>query len=111
MLWGALNCQVRSLPDFPGGTACKNPPANGEDTGSISGPGRLHMPWNNYQSAHVPQLLSPHPRALEPQLRSTPARARALPQETMTMTMTSSPHSPQLEKAHSNADLVQPINR
>ena len=33
--------------DFPGGTVVKNPPANAEDTGSISGPGRSHMPQNN----------------------------------------------------------------
>ena len=29
------------------GTVDKNPPANVEDTGSIPGPGRFHMTWNN----------------------------------------------------------------
>ena len=33
--------------DFPGGPVHRNPPANTGDTGSISGPGRFHMPWGN----------------------------------------------------------------
>ena len=33
----------------------KNPPANAGDMGSISGPGRYHMPQSNYAS--VRQLL------------------------------------------------------
>ena len=33
--------------DFPGGTVVKNPPANAGDTGSIPGPGRSHVLWNN----------------------------------------------------------------
>ena len=33
--------------DFPGGSVVKNPPANAGDTGSISGPERFHVPWNN----------------------------------------------------------------
>ena len=33
--------------DFPGGAVVKNPPANAGDTGSIPGPGRLHMPRSN----------------------------------------------------------------
>ena len=32
---------------FPGGTVVKNPPANAEDMGSITGPGRSHMPHSN----------------------------------------------------------------
>ena len=32
---------------FPGGTVDKNLPVNAGDTGSISGPGRFHMPWSN----------------------------------------------------------------
>ena len=32
---------------FPGGPVDKNPPANAADMGSISGPGRSHMPWGN----------------------------------------------------------------
>ena len=31
-------------------------PANAEDMGSITGPGRSHMPWGN--EAHEPELLS-----------------------------------------------------
>ena len=33
--------------DFPGGAVVENPPANAEDTGSISGLGRSHMPRSN----------------------------------------------------------------
>ena len=32
---------------FPGGAAVENPPANAQDTGSIPGPGRSHMPQSN----------------------------------------------------------------
>ena len=32
---------------FPGGPVIKNLPCNSGDTGSISGPGRSHMPWRN----------------------------------------------------------------
>ena len=31
---------------FPGGPMVKNLPANAEDTGLITGPGRFHMPWS-----------------------------------------------------------------
>ena len=34
--------------DFPGGLAVKNLLVNGGDTGSIPGPGRLHMPQSDY---------------------------------------------------------------
>ena len=44
--------------DFPGGPAVKKPPANAGDTGSILGPGRLHMLQGNYDRA--PQLLEAH---------------------------------------------------
>ena len=33
--------------DFPGGAVVENPPANAGDMGSISGPGRSHMPRSN----------------------------------------------------------------
>ena len=33
--------------DFPGGAVVKNLPANAEDAGSISGPGRSHMLQSN----------------------------------------------------------------
>ena len=33
--------------DFPHGAVDKNPPTSVEDTGSIPGPGRSHMPWSN----------------------------------------------------------------
>ena len=32
---------------FPGGAVVKNPPVSAEDTGSIPGAGRSHMPWTN----------------------------------------------------------------
>ena len=31
----------------PGGPVVKNLPANAENTGSIPGPGRSHVPWGN----------------------------------------------------------------
>ena len=47
----------------------KNLPATGEDTGSIPGLGRFHMPWGN--EACGPQLPSPLcPRAGAPQEKS-----------------------------------------
>ena len=33
--------------DFLGGPVVKNLPANAGDRGSISGPGKFHMPWSN----------------------------------------------------------------
>ena len=57
------------LLDFPSGTVDKNLPASAWDTGSIPGPGRLHMSWAAKQ-AHVPQPPSLHSRAYKPQLRS-----------------------------------------
>ena len=45
------------IPDFPGGTVVKNPPANAGDMGLIPGLEISHVPWSN--QAHVPQLLSP----------------------------------------------------
>ena len=33
--------------DLPRGPAVKNLPAKAGDTGSIPGPGRFHMPWDN----------------------------------------------------------------
>ena len=53
---------------FPAGPVVKNLPCNAEDTGSIPGPGRSHMPRSNL--AHVPQLLSQCSRAHQPQLLS-----------------------------------------
>ena len=41
----------------------KNPPANAEDTGSIPGPGRFHMLWDNY--TYAPYLWSLRVRAQE----------------------------------------------
>ena len=45
-----------SMCDFPGGPVVKNQPANAGDWGSISGPGRSHMPRGNW--ARAPQLVS-----------------------------------------------------
>ena len=33
--------------DFPGGPVVENPPANAENTGSVPGLGRFHMPQGN----------------------------------------------------------------
>ena len=33
--------------DFPGGPVVNHPLASAEDMGSITGPGRFHMPWRN----------------------------------------------------------------
>ena len=52
----------RVFRDFSGGPVDKNPPASAEDTGSIPGPGRSHMPQSN--SVLVLQRLTPmQPRA------------------------------------------------
>ena len=77
---------------LPGGPVVKNLP-NAGDTGLTSSPGKFQMPWGN--SAHVPQLLSLCSRACGPQSEK--------PLDTMRSphtTRVSSPHSPQLEKAH-----------
>ena len=34
--------------DFPGGPVVNNPSAKSRDTGSITGPREVHMPWGNY---------------------------------------------------------------
>ena len=49
--------QLSCIPDFPGGTVVKNPPANAGDTGSIPGPGRSHM---------CAEQLSPQATTTEP---------------------------------------------
>ena len=75
---------------FPGGAVVKNPPANAGDTGSSPGPGRSHMPRNNWACA--PQLLSLRSRARAPQQEKPPQwEARALQRRV-------TPRSPQLEK-------------
>ena len=43
--------------DCPGGTVADRPPAKAGDTGSIPGPGGLHMPQSSQTCA--PQPLSP----------------------------------------------------
>ena len=43
--------------DVPAGPGVKNLPADAEDTGSIPGPGRSHMPQS--RSACVPRLQKP----------------------------------------------------
>ena len=56
----------------------KNLPANTEDMGSISGPGRSHMPWGN--KAHEPPLLSLRSRAHAPQQEKPPQWEAYTPQ-------------------------------
>ena len=73
--------------DFPGGAVIKNLPANEEDTGSIPGQGRSHMPWSNW--ARAPQLLSlcsttteaRAPRAHAPQQEKPPQWEAHTPQQ------------------------------
>ena len=56
------NCRAEG---FSSGSVVKNPPANGGDMGSAPDLGRSPMPWSYW--SHAPQLLSPCPRAWEPQ--------------------------------------------
>ena len=54
---GSHKCESRDFPvgpvvktvlqGFPGGSVVKNPPASAGDTGSITDPGRSHVPWSN----------------------------------------------------------------
>ena len=63
---------------FPGGVVVRNPPANAGDTSPSPGPGGSHMLQSDW--ARVPQVLSLHSRAHEPQLlslRATTTEARA----------------------------------
>ena len=86
--------------DFPGGAVDRNLSALARDIGSISGPGRFHMPWSNEACApqlraHSLQLLEP--MSLEPVLcneREDTAMRSPCP------ATKSSPCSLQLEKAH-----------
>ena len=56
--------------DFPGGPVVENPPANAENTGLISGPGRFHVPQGN--QARAAQLVKPaHPRVCAAREAST----------------------------------------
>ena len=64
---------------FPGGSVVKNPADNAGDTGSISGPGRSHVPWSN--QASVPQLLSLCPRAHVLQLLKPACPGASAPQQ------------------------------
>ena len=45
--WRCFENSQREVRDFAGGPVVKNPPATAGDMGSISGPGRFHMPWGN----------------------------------------------------------------
>ena len=70
--------------DFPGSSGIENPPANSEDTGSVPGPGRSHMPQGNRPCAEPACPRAPYSairEALSPQVES-------------------SHHSLQLRKAH-----------
>ena len=55
--WMIIHKNINSR-DFPVGPVVRNLPTNAEDTGSILGPGRSHMPQSN--KAHSQQQLSPH---------------------------------------------------
>ena len=47
MMLGVEWNKIDHLWGFPGGAGVKNPPANAEDTGSIPGLGRFHVPQSN----------------------------------------------------------------
>ena len=66
---------------FPRGPVVKNLSANSGHTGSIPGPGRLHMPRGS--KAHMPQLLKP--AHVEPVFHNRRSQPKA---------MKSSPHWP-----------------
>ena len=96
----------RQRQDSPGDLVVKSPPANAGDKGSVPGLEGFHVLWGN--SAHAPQLLSPHARACEPQaLKPEHSRAHALQKEKPPQ-LESSPHSPKLEKTYGNKDPVKP---
>ena len=70
----------------------KNQSSNARDTSLTPGLESSHLPWNN--EAHAPQLLKPvHPRACAQQQQKTPVISLGTATKT-------SPHFPQLEKAH-----------
>ena len=56
---------------FPGGSVGKNPPASAGDTGLIPDPEKCHLLQSH--EAHVPQLLSLHSGARDPQLLNSRA--------------------------------------
>jgi len=45
--WSSDSKQFNKIPGFPGDSDIRNPPAREEDTGSIPGLGRSHLPWSN----------------------------------------------------------------
>ena len=108
----------RQIWDILGGLVVKNLPVNAGDTGSVSAPGKSHMPRRNW--ARAPQLLSLCSRACELQLlKPTGPRAHALQREkpsqreAQVLQLESSPCSLQLAKSpHSIKDPAQPkINK
>ena len=58
----------------PGGPVIKRPPCNARDVGSIPSLRRFCRSWGN--SARVPQLLSPHSGAQEPQWENRALKLR-----------------------------------
>ena len=77
-------------------------PTSVGDTGSIPGPGKLHMPWT--KQTHAPSLLSLCPRAHALQLLKSPGPRVHAQQEKPTqweahaLQLESNPCSRQLEK-------------
>ena len=45
--WLRIHLPMQAFEGFPGGSVVKNLPANAGDTGSISDPGRSHIPRSN----------------------------------------------------------------
>ena len=119
-MYGTVNgWKAGAMGGFCGGSVVGNPPANTAEISLIPGPGRIHMPQNNW--AAVPQLLSLCSTAsncwahMLQWLKLGLSRAyasqmeRAPQWEVCALQLQSRPHSPQLEKNPcSNKDPAQP---
>ena len=80
------------IQDFPGGPVVKNLPANRGDMGSITGPEIPHATEQQSLSATTTDSLHPKAHTLK---QEKPEQWKACAPQLM-----SSPHSPQLKKAH-----------
>ena len=106
--------------DVPGGSVAGNLPVNAWDTGSIPGPGRFHVLWNNLADEPTLWSLCSRAYAYKPMLpvvlnywvfvlqlqkpivprARAPQQEKSLQWEACAPQLESSPSSLQLEKAH-----------